>query len=188
MSNELATREKLVQQFPQNTLFRIQLAGAIHNYGLLLQRQDDRLEEALGWFERARTEQETALSASPDNRQGRLYLGQHLKQLGNCYVKLRRGRDVLEVARALAALELSERDAPYRAALLDRRVQFLRLLLRECHTRGARKDHARQPKRRRGSKREVSRNSSKSCRSRSVSSAGTAICSTAYRSPAPPPG
>jgi serine/threonine protein kinase len=117
LRRSLATRERLVAAHPDQPLLRIQLAGSMHNLAYLVFRREGGLEEAYALFERARAVQEAALEQAPGNAQGLFFLAQHLKMIGTCQVQLRRGAELLETARALAALEREERDAPYRAAL-----------------------------------------------------------------------
>ncbi|MBL8898719.1 MAG: protein kinase [Planctomycetes bacterium] len=117
LRGSLEARERLVAAYPERPLLRIQLAGSIHNLANLVGRREGGTEEALALFERAREVQEQALAEAPGNAQGLAYLTLHLKMIGSCQVKLRRGERLLETARALAALERAERDAPYRAAL-----------------------------------------------------------------------
>lgn len=103
----LETREAAVAQFPTNVTFRVQLGGTLHNFGVYLLRQEGRTEEALGWFERARECQERALARSPRHQQGQVFLRNHLRLIGTCQVRLRRAEEVVKVAMALAALEVT---------------------------------------------------------------------------------
>jgi hypothetical protein len=55
------------------------------------------------------------LAKSAANRQARIYLGNHLRQLGLCQERLGFGADLAETARELAALDL-HRDSAFSAA------------------------------------------------------------------------
>jgi tetratricopeptide (TPR) repeat protein len=112
----LASRERAAAQFQGNVMLRIQLGGTLHNFGnYVLQR--DGPEAAIAWFERARDCQRQVLAKTPRNWQSRLYMRNHLRQLGACQARLGRGADVAATARALAELDL-DRDSALAAAQL----------------------------------------------------------------------
>jgi hypothetical protein len=112
----LAAREQLVAQFPANHMFKVQLGGALHNFGVWVNKQPDRGEEALALFMRARTLQEEVLAKTPSLRQSRLFLINHLRLIANCQMRLGHGADLLATAQALAAPEFDTIEAAFSAA------------------------------------------------------------------------
>jgi len=119
----LATRERMVEQFPNNMTFRIELGGSLHNVGACRLRGGD-VEGAVDWLERARACQAGVLAKLPKNRHGRLYMTNHLVLLGKCLAQLGRRDDVVAAAEALA--ELGDEPQPVlEAARLHMRAHAL---------------------------------------------------------------
>ncbi|MEZ5967114.1 MAG: protein kinase [Planctomycetota bacterium] len=112
----LATRERVLAQFPNNLGFRVELGGTLHNVGTCAYRSGD-VVAALGWFEKARACQETALARVPHHQQSRLYLANHLTMLGRCQAQLGRGDEVVATAAAMTRVGDDARTAVESARL-----------------------------------------------------------------------
>ncbi len=103
--DSIAARERAVAQFPTVVEFRVRLGGALHNLATLLWGLgDDRREEAIGLFERARAHQQEALARSPDDAMARQFMANHLHLLAYTNAICKRGERVLDAAEALAAM------------------------------------------------------------------------------------
>ena len=152
--DSLAARERAVEQFPSVVEFRVRLGGTMHNFGTLLWNLgEDRREEALSWFERARAHQQEALARSPESVIALQFMANHLQMLAYCNAVLKRGERVLDAAEALAALPRRDAVRATNAAgwyvsawrllgrddepLLDSAMQ----LLLDAETKGLRLDH-----------------------------------------------
>lgn len=98
------TRERLIEQFPANMTFRIELGGAMHNYARHVFNAGDRTQEALDWFVRARDLEREALAKSPKNIVALDFLGKHLEMIGYCHLQLRDGPELVAAGKELAEL------------------------------------------------------------------------------------
>ncbi len=112
----LSSRERIVEQFPANMTFKIELGGAMHNYALRVFDAGGRTEEALDWFVRARDLERQALAKSPTNVVALDFLGKHLDKIAQCHHQLRNGAEVAAAGKEMADLATKSPFVAARAA------------------------------------------------------------------------